>query len=245
MKRTITCVSMLNALVTFMIDCQLVSAQTVVIPHTDRGWYRSSGTHLTFNLNYFAGDDRGPGCNAPCLNDYRNFFVFDLSSVVTPIASAKLAVYLPNSPAQLGPGYISGDPSENYELHDVVTSIATLLDGTGGVAAHADLGNGVVYGSRSMTEADIGNMVEITLNSAAIAALDAATGLIGIGGSLTTLDAVANSELVFTWSNTGNTATPNTELRLTLVPEPSSLFLYLAGIFATQLRRKCTRSPKS
>jgi hypothetical protein len=215
----------------------LASAQTVIIPHTDRGWYEETGFHSPSNANYIVGDGRGPGC-LPCLQDYRNFFVFDLASVVTPIASAKLAVYVPNSPAQLGPGYISGDPSENYELHDVVTSISTLVDGTGGVAAHTDLGSGIVYGSRTMTSVDIGSMVEITLNSSAIAALDAATGLIGIGGSLTTLDALANNELVFTWSNTGNTATPNTELRLTLVPEPSTLLLLGIGAISLLGYRK-------
>ena len=48
-----------------------------------------------------------------------------------------------------------------------------------------------------MTAADNGSVVEITLNSSAIAALDAATGLIGIGGSLTTLDGLANDEHTF------------------------------------------------
>jgi hypothetical protein len=37
--------------------------------------------------------------------------------------------------------------------------------------------------------------VEITLNPAAIAALNSAAGLIGIGGSLTTLDGVPNFSL--------------------------------------------------
>ena len=159
--------------------------------------------------------------------------MFDLSSITQPIASAKLALSVLSSVG--GAGYNSVDPSENYELHDVTTSIATLLNGTGGVAAHTDLGSGVVYGNRTMTAADLSSVVEITLNAAAISALDGATGLIGIGGSLTTLDGLANNE--FTFGSSGN-ATDTTELRITLVPEPSSALLCLAGIFGTHLRRR-------
>jgi hypothetical protein len=86
-----------------------------------------------------------------------------------------------------------------------------------------------------MTAADNGSVVEINLNSAAIAALDAATGLIGIGGSLTTLDGLANNEYTFGWTNN---ETETTQLRLTLVPEPSSVLLCLTAIFATLMRRQ-------
>jgi hypothetical protein len=103
-----------------------------------------TGNHQPETHNYFVGDRFGVG------RDFRNFFVFDLAGVTQPIASAKLALFVPILPE---PGYESPDPSENYELHDVVTPFATLLDGTGGVAAHADLGSGVVYGSRTMTAA--------------------------------------------------------------------------------------------
>ena len=230
MKRTITCVSILVALVAFMIDCKMVSAQAVVIPYTDSGWYSETGFHNPTNPNYVVGDNRGfPGSCGDC----RNFFVFDLSGVTQPIASAKLALYVPS--ALEGPGYVSGDPSENYELHDVTTSIATLLNGTGGAAAHADLGSGVVYGSRTMTAADMGTVVEITLNASAIAALDAATGLIGIGGSLTTLDGLANNEYTF---GTSGSITDISQLRITLVPEPSTLVLLGIGALSLLGQRK-------
>jgi hypothetical protein len=237
MSRNIVCTSTLIALLTFVLDCSLVSAQTVVIPHTDHGWYSEAGLNDPTNLNYFVGDLSGSCTHCPA--DHRNFFVFDLASVNQPIASAKLALFVPSEPPP-GPGYSSPDPSETYELHDIVTSIAALLDGTGGVAAHTDLGSGVVYGSRTMTAADMGSVVEITLNSAAIAALDAATGLIGIGGSLTTLDGLANDEFTFGGTSVFGLETETTELRITLVPEPSTAFLCLAGIGGISLlgRRK-------
>jgi hypothetical protein len=235
MRRTIKYLSILFTLLFFVLNCLAVSAQTVVIPHTDRGWYNeATGYHVPSNQNYLVGDNRGIGCGE-CFNDFRNFFVFDLAGVTQPIASAKLALSVPG-PLPI-PGYVSTDPTENYELHDVTTPIATLLDGTGGVAAHTDLGSGVVYGSRTMTAADMGSVVEITLNATAISALDAALGgLFAFGGSITTLDDLPNFEQTFAFSSTGET-----QLRLTLVPEPSSLLLCLAGIFASLM---CRRRPR-
>jgi hypothetical protein len=237
MKRTIACVNMLVAVVAFMIDCQLLSAQTVVINETDRGWYREPGTHFPANPNYFVGDNRGTTCGggSTCddFRDYRNFFAFDLSNVVSPIASAKLALTVP------GAGYSSSDPSENYEVHDVVTSITSLLNGTGGSAAWNDLGSGVVYGNRTMTAADMGTVVEIKLNSSAIAAMNATHGLFGIGGSLMTLDNLSNDEYVFAFANVpGDTHIGISELRLTLVPEPSTLLLLGFGAISLLGYRK-------
>jgi hypothetical protein len=233
MRLNIARTSLLITLFISIFDVTFVVGQTVVINFSDRGWYSESGQHLTFNWNYAVGDGRGPFCGS-CFSDTRNFFVFDMAGITQPIASAKLALEVP-----LG-GYRSSDPSENYELHDIVTPLATLLNGTGGVAAHADLGSGVVYGSRTMTAADRGSIVEITLNASAIAALNEATGLIGIGGSITTLDGLANDE--FTFGFTNSLTNPEfTRLRLTLVPEPSSGFLCLVGVATTLTRRKRTR----
>ena len=214
----------LIALVTIEINYQSVAAQTVVIPFTDSGWYNQDGVHTPSNPNYLVGE---------FYDTYRNFFVFNLASVTQPIASAKLALSVPS---QLeGAGYYSSDPSEDYELYDVTTPITTLV-GFGGVAAYNDLGSGVVYGSRTMTSADIGTVVEITLNASAIAALDAATGLIALGGSITTLDDFpGNYEFAF-----GISANPTNirELRLTLVPEPSTPLLLGIGAISLVGSRK-------
>jgi hypothetical protein len=217
---------MLITLLIVLLASSLVSAESVVINHTDRGWYNMSGNHQPETHNYFVGDRFGVG------RDFRNFFVFDLAGVTQSIAGANLALFVPILPET---GYESPDLSENYELHDIVTPFATLLDGTGGVAAHADLGSGVVYGSRTMTAADSGSVVEITLNLSAIAALDAATGLIGLGGSLTTLDAIANNEGTFGYTGFG---TDISQLRLTLVPEPTSIFLLGMSIISLLGYRK-------
>jgi hypothetical protein len=168
MRLKTTCVSVPIALLVFVLSSTLVSAQTAVINFTDRGWYDLNGYHGSDLKNYIVGDNRGTSCGL-CENDFRDFFVFDLSSVTQSIASAKLALFNPSSPPIAG--YISADPSETYELHDVTTATATLrADHNNSVATWNDLGTGVVYGSRNMTSLDQGDYVEITLNSAAIAA---------------------------------------------------------------------------
>lgn len=200
----------MRLLIALLLALVTARAGALNINYTDRGWYNPAGFHNPNNLSYIAGDTRGPGC-VTCVGDARNFFVFDLTGVTQAIATAKLAVLVPSQP---GPGYVSADASENFELHDVVTPITALRDGTGGADAYSDLASGAVYGSRTFTAADIGNVVEITLNSSAVSALDAATGLVGIGGSITTLDATANDEFAFAWTNTGM---ETAQLRLTFV----------------------------
>jgi hypothetical protein len=237
MSRKIADTSILIALFSFLAICPSVSATTMIISQTDRGWYSPSGTE--FSGNYIVGDNRGD--NPFGVTDHRNYFVFDLAGVTQPIISAKLALFVPSTATRPGPGFASSDPSENYELHDVVTSITSLINGTAGVAAYTDLGGGVVYGSRAMAAADQGSVIEIDLNSTAISALDAATGLIAIGGSLTTLDALANNEYAFGWSNYLPEVADISELRLTVVPEPSTfaqvgLLLLLIGA-KRQLKR--------
>ena len=198
-----------------------LSAQTVVINATDRGWYDIGGSHSSSLKNYVAGDSRG-NCSL-CEDDFRNFFVFDLAGITQPIASGKLALFNPGPTPTAG--YMSNDPSETFELHDITTAISTLrATNNGAVAIWNDLGTGAVYGSKAMTAADQGDYVEITLNSAAVAAMNSNHGLFGIGGSITSLDDVANSEIIFSGSDGRGIATA-VQLRLTYVPEPSTLLL--------------------
>jgi hypothetical protein len=201
-----------NALVTLLtalLITPLVSAQPVNIDATDHGWYNSKGEHTPTNVNYYAGDTLSG-------RDVHNFFVFDLSGVTQQITAAKLALTLPSAG-----GYNSQDPSETFELHDVTSSISNLVAGTGGVDAYSDLGAGTVYGSRTITPADSGSVVEITLNSSAVAALDAAPGLFALGGSLTSLDPATNHEFIFGNTHLGVVVT---QLRLTLGHSPPGNF---------------------
>ncbi len=221
MQRTTIAVGLLNAVSILILSGPSASAQTVAIVSTNRGWYTETGIHLD-GTNYITGDHHSTGCS-PCQSDFRSYFVFDLTNYPVPFASAKLAL---NEPAT---GYKSPDPSETYELHDVTTPISTLTFG-GGVAAHTDLGTGIVYGSRVINSTEVGTL-EINLNPAAIAALNSARGgFFAIGGSLTTLDNIQNEERIFAATQDPPIVA---ELRVTLVPEPATLLF--AAVFAGSL----------
>jgi hypothetical protein len=242
MPRTICCVSTLFILLIGLLSSQSVFGQDIVINWTDRGWYNDLGTHDPNNDNYSVGDVRGRVCGGSiyCSNDLHNFFVFNLSSVTKTIASAKLAL------AQ--GSYISDDPSETYEMHDVTTSITTLRAGSSGnatgIATWNDLGTGIVYGSFEFTPknpVDRGAVFEIPLNVSAIAAMNANHGLFAIGGRLTSLDDLTTSEQMFAQTG-GVLGNSTTQLRITYVPEPSTLFLLAIGAISLFGRRKRQRT---
>jgi PKD repeat protein len=83
-----------------------------------------------------------------------------------------------------------------------VSSTAAALDANriagdaAGMAIHADLGSGTIYGSRVVSAADNNTSVAITLNAAAVAALNAAIGsTISFGGAITTLTGPAQQSI--------------------------------------------------
>lgn len=122
-------------------------AGTITLSAVDSGRYQDTGSHDSLSANYIAGnssDSSGPRV-------FRNWFVFDLSSVTDTIIGAELRLFNPTS------GFASLlDTSETYTLFDVSTSISTLTatnGGGNGVAVYGDLGTGTIYGSRSLTSA--------------------------------------------------------------------------------------------
>ena len=177
---------MLLATLAFAMHCPFANRKLSLYSHADRGWYDNTGFHNSSNPNYVVGDTG--------FSITRNFFVFDLSSVVQPIASAKLALFVPSRLS--GPGY---KPRPQRKLraarHNHINCNTRGWDRWSG-RLHRFRRWRRLWQSHDDC-CGHGNVVEITLNPAAIAALDSATGLIGIGGSLTTLDGVANSEFTF------------------------------------------------
>jgi hypothetical protein len=211
------CASVAGALCVVVFGIKCLPAATLVVSTVDQGWYDERGFHDFNNMNYLVGNATGFGMGAGYV-EYRNFFVFDLSTVSKPIASATLALYeLPPPHAH----FSSGDGSENYELHEVATAIETLTDGLGDQVAFHDLGDGAVYGTRLLTASDMGTYVEVPLSASGVAALNSANGEIAIGGSITTLDSLPNKEFAF-----GHSGDDAVQLRLEIVPEPGHVVLF-------------------
>lgn len=165
----------------------------VTVEATDTGWYDSTGYHETVNDNYIAGNF--------FVDYWHDFFVFDLSGLSGVLTGATLEVDSGDCP------YDSPDSSETWRLYDVSTPLGTLTGGTGGVAAYTDLGSGTTYGS-SVFDSSIPSYtpVSVPLNASGIAAIQAALGGgFGIGGAVTTLNGLDDTEFVLGCSEGGRT----------------------------------------
>jgi hypothetical protein len=154
----------------------------------DSGWIATDGTHTAANNNYAVGQVL---FNSNPLSEFRNYATFALSGTTPTIIGAELRLFNPTN------AYSSPDPTETYTLFDV-SATPTALDANRlagdatGSAIHADLGSGTVYGARVVSAADNNTTIAITLNAAAVAALNAAIGsTISFGGAITTIAGTA------------------------------------------------------
>lgn len=208
-------------------------ATPVVIPPTDHGWYSAAGNHSPANINHIVG--RGETGTIT-----RNFFVFQIPASLTDpsltIESAELRIlnFAGSNPLTGAPiaGFASPDASEVFELYSVSTPVSTLVaGGTGQTGIYADLGSGTVLGQVTVSGANNGGLVHISLNSAALSLMKSAAGqLFAFGGAITTLGTTTQPEHLFAWSSL-NEPQPR-ELRLEIVqvvPEPAALQLTLAA----------------
>ena len=139
------------------------------------GWWDSTGSHDAGNSNYGVGD-------ANSSPDHHDFFVFDLSGIEGTITGAQLSI------GNTANGYMAGIPAgiSTLAMFDVSTSIEALeATNSGQVGIFTDLGSGTLFASRTVSAADNGTQVLITLNASALAALNAAEGQeFAIGGAL-------------------------------------------------------------
>ena len=208
-----------------------VSAQTdVTVDADDRGWYREDGFHESDNENYLTGIFDLTGVRS----ERNSFFVFDLTAI-EEVESASLRLFLPTN------GYNSADSDETFSLFDFSGDLTDLVDGTGGIAAFDDLGDGLNLGSIDIESANENSFIDIELNADGIAFLNTQVGnFAALGGALTSLDAAVGAtgnEFVFGETDAGSSV-PGPQLLLVAVPEPSSIALIGLAFAAISSRRR-------
>lgn len=172
-----------------------VPQKTVTLNAVDTGWYDSTGFHDPSNPNYLAGQD---SLNTDT-NLFRNFFVFNAPVSTNSIISAELIIN----------DYICSSPNgrETYVLYDVTNAISALEAGGSGLTnIYNDLGEGGVYGIRTVSTNETSERAIIPLNYGFINALSAAAGgQIALGGTITTLEPTnGHNQYVFGFSFGGN-----------------------------------------
>ena len=165
----------------FAIVKTLTAATTLTA--TISGWFASDGRNVRNGLaalqNYAAGWDPVDFEQGVLLRD---FFVFNLSGVSGTIGSATLNLYLPNKPPDSGFGYLSFEASESYQLTSTTnTSVADIVQVYGpgnskGLSIFNSLGTGTVFASTTVTAADQGTTLHLTLNAAGLAFLNSNEG---------------------------------------------------------------------
>jgi PEP-CTERM motif len=127
------------------------------------GWLDQYGNILS--QNFIAGVcGSSDSCNGDDVNR-NDFFIFLPASAI--YVSAVLLAPVDSN------GVISPNPTVPFTLYDYLGSVSDLT-GAGTVAAYLDLGQGVVYGSRTFSVADDSTTISISLDAAALSAINGA-----------------------------------------------------------------------
>jgi hypothetical protein len=158
----------------------------VAVPSYNAGWYDFNGWHIKSLRNYLCGLLVSNNID----NYYRNFHAFNLSNL------GNYGITLPITTAILKVQQYESNPSTGeilWVLHSVTSDYSLINNNYNsgsaiGINIYNDLGTGTEYGNVIVDRTQpISNMLEITLNSASIAAINAAasTGSIYVIGGVT------------------------------------------------------------
>ncbi|WP_309714704.1 PEP-CTERM sorting domain-containing protein [Armatimonas sp.] len=224
----------------------LASAQAQNLNPVRSGLFFGSGSSVNnaqpANQSYFVGLEEG--------SERRNYFVFNLAGISSPITGATLQLYNPIAPPDSNNGYF-GDATETYELTSTTANPTSIQGGFGagapGLAVFNSLGTGTSFGTITASTASNGQTLNLTFNPAGLAALNSALGgLVAFGGRITTIVGPDDQFLFNAVDPTGGLPinnTPPVVLSLSTsgggaAPEPGTMaFLLLGGTLVLTRRR--------
>ena len=189
-----------------------------------QGWINQSGTANgnTFRNNYSVGNCGNFNCSG---GEYRDFFDF-----VIPI--------LPNSPTSAKVLIYSGE-IDAYQAPEITYTITSTL-----IHDFSGLGTGTVFGSRTYTKADQGQIRNIVLNSAAIEAIGGGGFTFEISGRLTSptiFDPNGLDQIVLGSSGGFYPVLVLDPVPFTTVPEPAGWAFLLIGLGSVGIAMRSSR----
>jgi hypothetical protein len=193
---------------------------TTTITETQQSWLMAADSGVAHGIfNPIVGYCGAADCSGSRVGEYRDFFTFTLPVLTTPLASAVL---------EINTGLIILDQSPSITVQFTSTAAQNF----------ASLGGGTVFATRTFTMADAGQVIDITLDAAALAAIGAGGKTFEISGRVISPFSTASgsSDQLALASGNGTVS----KLILTPVPEPTSWALMLTGFagLGAMLRRR-------
>lgn len=194
----------------------LSHAGLIELEATDAGWYNDQGLHQSNNTNYLVGHLNG----FPNDFSFKNFLVFDLSSINGDITSATLELFTYDIVGAL-----------TYNIYDTLTPVDILTTGgTGLVNIYNELGSGTYWGGIDLSENQSNQTIQIQLNNTALTKLNGLDNSFALGGSYET----TNSNTNYAFGVSGNLSIAKLILDVSplAVPQPNALILLCLGLLS-------------